>query len=65
MTKAIISTAKGDMHVEFYDNDAPNTVANFVKGEFDIHFTQAFGMEGLIEDVHFTNGKFEASLWEE
>jgi peptidyl-prolyl cis-trans isomerase B (cyclophilin B) len=31
MTKAIISTAKGDMHVEFYDNDAPNTVANFVK----------------------------------
>ena len=31
MTKAIISTEKGDMHVEFYDNDAPNTVANFVK----------------------------------
>ena len=31
MTKAIISTAKGDMYVEFYDNDAPNTVANFVK----------------------------------
>jgi len=31
MTKATISTVKGDMKVEFYDNDAPNTVANFVK----------------------------------
>lgn len=29
--KAIISTAKGDMTVTFYENDAPNTVANFVK----------------------------------
>ena len=29
--KAIIHTNKGDMHVVFYDNDAPNTVANFVK----------------------------------
>ncbi|MGC6531777.1 MAG: peptidylprolyl isomerase [Flavobacteriales bacterium] len=28
---AIISTEKGDMKVEFYQNDAPNTVANFVK----------------------------------
>lgn len=31
MTKAIIKTAKGDMTVEFYDQDTPNTVANFVK----------------------------------
>ena len=31
MTKGTIKTAKGDMKVEFYDNDAPNTVANFVK----------------------------------
>lgn len=29
--KAIISTVKGDMTVAFYENDAPNTVANFVK----------------------------------
>ena len=31
MSKAIIKTAKGDMTVEFYDQDAPNTVANFKK----------------------------------
>ena len=31
MTKAEIHTAKGVMKIEFYDNDAPNTVANFVK----------------------------------
>jgi len=28
---AIIKTSKGDMKVEFYDKDAPKTVANFVK----------------------------------
>jgi peptidyl-prolyl cis-trans isomerase B (cyclophilin B) len=37
--KGIIKTSKGDMHVTFYDKDAPNTVANFVKlaqsGYFD------------------------------
>lgn len=31
MTKGIIHTEKGDMTVEFYDNDAPGTVANFTK----------------------------------
>lgn len=31
MTTADIITEKGTMHVEFYNNDAPNTVANFVK----------------------------------
>ena len=31
MSKAIIKTEKGDMTVEFYDQDAPNTVANFKK----------------------------------
>ena len=31
MTKAEIVTAKGTMKVDFYDNDAPKTVANFVK----------------------------------
>jgi peptidyl-prolyl cis-trans isomerase B (cyclophilin B) len=29
--KAKINTEKGSMTVEFYENDAPNTVANFVK----------------------------------
>ena len=31
MTKGTIYTEKGDMVVEFYDNDAPGTVANFIK----------------------------------
>ncbi len=31
MTKAEIHTAKGVMKIEFYDVDAPKTVANFVK----------------------------------
>lgn len=31
MSKAIIKTEKGDMTVDFYDKDAPNTVANFLK----------------------------------
>ena len=29
--EAIIKTNKGEMKVSFYDKDAPNTVANFVK----------------------------------
>jgi peptidyl-prolyl cis-trans isomerase B (cyclophilin B) len=29
--EAIIKTNKGDMKVSFYDQDAPNTVANFIK----------------------------------
>ena len=31
MSKAIIKTEKGNMTVEFYDKDAPGTVANFKK----------------------------------
>ena len=31
MTKAEMQTAKGSMKIELYDNDAPNTVQNFVK----------------------------------
>jgi peptidyl-prolyl cis-trans isomerase B (cyclophilin B) len=31
MTKAIIKTSRGDINVDFFDNDAPGTVANFVK----------------------------------
>ena len=37
--KAIIKTAKGDMTIEFYEKDAPKTVANFTtlakKGFYD------------------------------
>jgi len=31
MTRAIIKTTKGNINVEFFDKDAPGTVANFVK----------------------------------
>lgn len=31
MSKAIIKTEKGDMNVEFFPQDAPGTVENFVK----------------------------------
>jgi peptidyl-prolyl cis-trans isomerase B (cyclophilin B) len=31
MSKAVIQTEKGDMQVVFYEEDAPGTVANFVK----------------------------------
>lgn len=31
MKKAIIHTEKGNMKIEFYHADAPNTVANFIK----------------------------------
>lgn len=31
MSKATIKTDKGDMSVEFFDQDAPGTVANFIK----------------------------------
>jgi len=31
MSKAIINTEKGAMKIDLYDDDAPNTVANFVK----------------------------------
>lgn len=31
MTRAIMETSKGTIHLELFDQDAPNTVANFVK----------------------------------
>lgn len=31
MSKATIRTEKGDMQVEFFDDDAPGTVENFIK----------------------------------
>ena len=31
MNKAEIQTERGTMYVEFYEEDAPNTVANFIK----------------------------------
>ncbi len=30
MKKAIIKTGKGDMHVDFFEKDAPKTVENFI-----------------------------------
>lgn len=42
-----------------------DTVANIVKGEFEVFLTPTY-VGGIPEqDMHFTNGKFEASLWEE
>ncbi|MEB3230204.1 MAG: peptidylprolyl isomerase [Leptolyngbyaceae bacterium] len=39
MTRAIMETEKGTINIEFFDNDAPNTVKNFVdlanKGFYD------------------------------
>ena len=39
MTRAIMETDKGTIHLELFDNDAPNTVKNFVelanKGYYD------------------------------
>ena len=31
MTRGIIKTDKGDIHIDFFDNGAPKTVANFVR----------------------------------
>ena len=31
MTKGIIKTGKGDINIEFFEKDAPKTVANFAK----------------------------------
>lgn len=31
MTRAIMETDKGTIHLDLFDNDAPNTVKNFVK----------------------------------
>ncbi len=31
MTKAIMDTEAGTIHLDFFDSDAPNTVTNFVK----------------------------------
>jgi peptidyl-prolyl cis-trans isomerase B (cyclophilin B) len=31
MTKAIIKTAKGNINIDFFDKDAPKTVANFIQ----------------------------------
>ncbi|HVN81978.1 MAG TPA: peptidylprolyl isomerase [Terriglobia bacterium] len=31
MTKGVIKTLRGDIHIDFFDQDAPKTVDNFVK----------------------------------
>ena len=43
-----------------------DTIANTIKGEFDVHLTKDWGDEDedIIQDIHFTNGKFETSILE-
>ena len=41
---AIITTDKGPLKVELYENDAPNTVANFVK----------LAKEGFTREAYFS-----------
>jgi len=43
MTRAIMETAKGTINLELFDQDAPNTVANFVK----------LSKEGFYDDLNF------------
>jgi len=43
MTRAIMETAKGTINLELFDQDAPNTVANFVK----------LSKDGFYDDLNF------------
>lgn len=53
--KAVISTNKGEMEVEFFENDAPNTVANFVKLSKD-GFYNALKWHRVISDFVIQGG---------
>ena len=55
MSKAIIKTEKGDMTVEFYDKDAPKTVANFIKLAKD-GFYDGVTFHRVIEDFVIQGG---------
>jgi len=62
MSKAIIKTEKGDMTVQFYDKDAPNTVANFLKlaksGYYDgacTYFDAKYSMWNMDPSGRFKN----------
>ena len=50
MKKAEIHTDKGVMHVEFYDNDAPNTVDNFIKLAKSGHTASEIGL--ILRDTY-------------
>ena len=43
MTRAIMETGKGTINLELFDQDAPNTVANFVK----------LAKDGFYDDLNF------------
>ena len=43
MTRAIMETAKGTINLELFEQDAPNTVANFVK----------LSKDGFYDDLNF------------
>ena len=55
MTRAIIETAKGNINIQFFDADAPNTVKNFVdlaeKGFYD--GIRSISIKELNVDVSF------------
>lgn len=53
--KAIMSTTKGDMTIEFYDKDAPKTVENFVKLSKD-GFYNGLNFHRLIPDFVVQGG---------
>lgn len=55
MTTGTIKTEKGDMKVSFYDEDAPNTVANFVKLSKD-GFYNGLTFHRVIEDFVIQGG---------
>ena len=55
MTTGTIKTEKGDMKVSFYDEDAPNTVANFVELSKD-GFYNGLTFHRVIEDFVIQGG---------
>ncbi|MBF2087648.1 MAG: peptidylprolyl isomerase [Synechococcales cyanobacterium K44_A2020_017] len=55
MTRAIMETAKGTITIEFFDADAPNTVANFVKLSED-GFYDGLAFHRVIPDFMIQGG---------
>ena len=55
MTQAVINTDKGSMKVELYDDDAPNTVENFVKLS-DKGFYNGLAFHRVIPDFMIQGG---------
>lgn len=45
--KATLKTNKGDMVIEFFDKETPNTVANFIKLSRNPDFMMGLNFTGL------------------